>query len=239
MVKRAFLIVLAILFLSPSSLLRAEDPSLTRARRHMVDHDLKGRDITDPRVLDAMGKVPRHRFVSKSQWSAAYSDHPLPIAEGQTISQPYVVALMTQALKLKPGERALEIGTGSGYQAAILAELTPQVYSIEIRKGLVETSRTVLKELGYGDVKVKHGDGYFGWEQYAPYDAIIVTCAANHIPPPLIEQLRVGGRLIIPVGSTTYWQTLTLIEKGADDLDVRHLGGVRFVPMTGEAQKRD
>lgn len=205
----------------------------------MVENDLKGRDITDPLVLEAMEKVPRHRFVAKKQWSVAYSDHPLPIAEGQTISQPYVVALMTQALRLKPGEKVLEIGTGSGYQAAILAELTPEVYSIEIREKLVERSRKVLKELGYANVRVKHGDGYFGWEEYAPFDAIIVTCAANHIPPPLLDQLKVGGRLILPLGSTTYWQTLTLIEKKADGLDVRHLGSVSFVPMTGEIQKRE
>jgi protein-L-isoaspartate(D-aspartate) O-methyltransferase len=239
MVKKAFLVILVMSCLGPVSFLRAEDPSLTRARRTMVARDLKGRDITDARVLAAMEKVPRHRFVSKKQWSVAYSDHPLPIAEGQTISQPYVVALMTQALKLKPGDRVLEIGTGSGYQAAILAELTPEVYSIEIREGLVDRSRAVLKALGYGNVRVKHGDGYFGWEPYAPFDAIIVTCAANHIPSPLIEQLGPGGRLIIPVGSTTYWQTLTLIEKGDDGLGVRHLGGVSFVPMIGEVQKRD
>ena len=239
MIRRAFFVVLAIWFLSPSSFLLAEDLSLARARRRMVANDLKGRDITDPEVLGAMEKVPRHRFVSKSQWPVAYNDHPLPIAEGQTISQPYVVALMTQALKLKPGERVLEIGTGSGYQAAILAELTPEVYSIEIRKGLVEKSKKVLKELGYGGVKVKHGDGYFGWKEYAPFDGIIVTCAANHIPPSLIEQLRVGGRLIIPVGSTAYWQTLTLIEKGVGHSDVSHLGDVRFVPMIGEVQERD
>ena len=239
MIKRALLVLFVVSFLSPSSLLGSEDPSLTQARHAMVTSDLKGRDITDPVVLGAMEKVPRHRFVSKKQWRVAYSDHPLPIAEGQTISQPYVVALMTQALRLKPGERVLEIGTGSGYQAAILAELTPEVYSIEIREGLAERSRKVLKELGYTDVKVKHGDGYFGWKEYAPFDAIIVTCAANHIPPPLIEQLKVGGRLIIPVGSTTYWQTLTLMEKEADGLAVHHMGSVSFVPMTGEAQKRD
>lgn len=239
MIKRVFLLILAISFLCPSLFLGAEAPSLTRARRTMVDEDLKGRDITDPRVLGAMEKVPRHRFVSKKQWPVAYNDHPLPIAEGQTISQPYVVALMTQSLRLKPGDKVLEIGTGSGYQAAILAELTPNVFSIEIRDGLVEKSKAVLQELGYGGVKVRHGDGYFGWNQYAPFDAIIVTCAANHIPPPLIEQLRLGGRLIIPVGSTTYWQTLTLIEKGADGLAVLHMGSVSFVPMTGKAQKRD
>ncbi len=238
MIRSVFLIALAICFLLPSQSLRAEDPSFTQARSKMVDDDLKGRDITDPRVLSAMEKVPRHLYVSKKHWSVAYGDHPLPITEGQTISQPYVVALMTQSVRLKPGERVLEIGTGSGYQASILAELTPEVYSIEIREGLVERSKRVLKDLGYHNVRVKHGDGYFGWKEYAPFDAIIVTAAANHIPPPLIEQLRVGGRLIIPVGSTTYWQILTLIEKKQDGLDVQHLGDVSFVPMVGEVQKR-
>jgi protein-L-isoaspartate(D-aspartate) O-methyltransferase len=204
----------------------------------MVEEDLRGRDITDTRVMTAMEKVPRHCFVSRNQWSAAYEDHPLPIGEGQTISQPYVVALMTQAIHLKPDEKVLEIGTGSGYQAAILAELTRDVYSIEIRKGLAEGARKILDELGYRDVKVKQGDGYFGWKEYAPFDAILVTCAANHIPLPLIEQLREGGRLIIPLGSTVYMQTLTLVEKKADgDLAVQHLGGVSFVPMIGESQR--
>lgn len=239
MVKRAFFLVLAILFLSPFPFLRAEDSSLTRARRNMVARDLKGRDVTDTAVLEAMEKVPRHRFVSEKLRRMAYSDHPLPIAEGQTISQPYVVAFMTQSLRLKPGDTVLEIGTGSGYQAAILAELTPEVYSIEIRKRLVERSKNVLKELGYEGIKVRHGDGYFGWKEHAPFDAIIVTCAANHIPPSLIEQLRMGGRLVIPVGSTTYWQTLTLVEKEEDGLAVRHLMDVRFVPMTGEIQEKD
>ncbi len=238
MVKRAFLVVLAISFFSALSFPQAEDPSLVRARRDMVAKDLEGRDITDPEVLRVMGKVPRHRFVSRKQWPIAYNDHPLPIDEGQTISQPYVVALMTQFLRLKPRDKVLEIGTGSGYQAAILAELDTEVYTVEIRKALVERSKKVLEELGYQNAKVRHGDGYFGWKEYAPFDAIIVTCAANHIPPFLVEQLRVGGRLIIPVGSTTYWQTLTLIEKkGEDDLAVQHLGGVRFVPMIGEVQK--
>ncbi|NIQ39134.1 MAG: protein-L-isoaspartate(D-aspartate) O-methyltransferase [Proteobacteria bacterium] len=239
MAKRALLLVLAISFLSSFPFLRADESSFTQARRRMVAEDLQGRDIIDPRVLAAMEKVPRHRYVSKKHRPLAYADHPLPIAEGQTISQPYVVALMTQALKLKRGDRVLEIGTGSGYQASILGELTPEVYTIEIREGLVERSKKILNDLDYRHVKVKHGDGYFGWEEHAPFDAIIVTAAANHIPPPLIEQLQMGGRLIIPLGSTTYWQTLTLIEKKESGLDVQHLGDVSFVPMIGEVQKRD
>ena len=204
----------------------------------MIERNLKGRDISDPRILEIMERVPRHLFVEKSLQSQAYADHPLPIGEGQTISQPYIVALMTQILKVKPGEKVLEIGTGSGYQAAVLAELTDRVYTVEIREGLTNLAAQRLKKLGYAKVKVKYGDGYFGWEEFAPFDAIIVTCAANHIPPPLIKQLREGGRLIIPLGSTTYFQTLTLLTKKKGELDVQHLLGVSFVPMTGEAQKK-
>ena len=204
----------------------------------MVERDLKSRDIRDPQVLEIMGRVPRHLFVEKSLQNMAYADHPLPIGEGQTISQPYIVAWMTQILKIKPGERVLEIGTGSGYQAAVLAELTDQVYTIEIRAGLSQMAAKLLKQLGYAKVKVKYGDGYFGWEEYAPFDALIVTCAVNHIPPPLIKQLTENGRLILPLGSTTYFQTLTLLTKKNGKTDVQHLLGVSFVPMTGEAQKR-
>ena len=204
----------------------------------MVEKDLKGRDIADPQVLEILGRVPRHLFVEKSLQRQAYADHPLPIGEGQTISQPYIVALMTQILRIKPGEKVLEIGTGSGYQAAVLAELTDQVFSIEIREKLTQTASKTLKELGYNQVRLKSGDGYFGWEEFAPFDAIIVTCAANHIPPSLIKQLKEGGRLILPLGSTTYFQTLTLITKKGGQTDVQHLMGVAFVPMTGEAQKK-
>jgi len=228
-----------VLFSFPASLsFSSEDPNLIAARKRMVEHDLKGRDITNPKVLEIMGRVPRHLFVDKSLQSQAYADHPLPIGEGQTISQPYIVALMTQILLVQPGERVLEIGTGSGYQAAVLAELTNQVYTLEIREGLTKLAGQRLKQLGYEMVRVKYGDGYFGWEEYAPFDAIIVTCAANHIPPPLIKQLKEGGRLIIPLGSTTYFQTLTLLTKKQGKPDIQHLTGVAFVPMTGEAQKR-
>ncbi|MBI3814834.1 MAG: protein-L-isoaspartate(D-aspartate) O-methyltransferase [Nitrospinae bacterium] len=232
-------------FFSPSPLNAAEDNPLTpfnkgefaSARKKMVERDLKGRDIIDPKVLEIMGKVERHRFVDKHFQSVAYADHPLPIDEGQTISQPYIVALMTQVLKLKSGDKILEIGTGSGYQAAVLSEITPNIYTIEIRKKLADKAESRLKELGYGNVKVKAADGYFGWEEHAPFDAIIVTCAANHIPPPLTKQLKEGGRLVIPLGSTTYYQTLTLITKIKGELDVQHISGVAFVPMVGEAEK--
>ena len=228
-------LLLVILSLPP---LNAAEDKFASARKKMVEGDLKGRDITDQNVLEIMGRVERHRFVDKHLQSVAYADHPLPIDEGQTISQPYIVALMTQILKLKSGEKVLEIGTGSGYQAAVLSEITDSVYSIEIRKNLAEKAETRLKELGYGNVKVKAADGYFGWEEYAPFDAVIVTCAANHIPPPLTKQLKEGGRLIIPLGSTTYYQTLTLITKIKGELDVQHISGVTFVPMVGEAEKR-
>lgn len=227
------------IFLFPSAhTVASEDAQIIKSRKRMVEHDLKGRDIRDAKVLEIMGRVPRHLFVDKSLQSKAYADHPLPIGEGQTISQPYIVALMTQILQVKPGEKVLEIGAGSGYQAAVLAELTDQVYTIEIRASLSQMAAQRLKQLGYEKVKVKYGDGYFGWEEYAPFDAIMVTCAANHIPPPLIKQLKENGRLIIPLGSTTYFQTLTLLTKKNGQTDVQHLLGVSFVPMTGEAQKR-
>ena len=227
------------IFLFPSAhTVASEDAQIIKSRKRMVEHDLKGRDITDAKVLEIMGRVPRHLFVDKSLQSKAYADHPLPIGDGQTISHPYIVALMTQILQVKPGEKVLEIGAGSGYQAAVLAELTDQVYTIEIRASLSQMAAQRLKQLGYEKVKVKYGDGYFGWEEYAPFDAIIVTCAANHIAPPLIKQLKENGRLIIPLGSTTYFQTLTLLTKKNGQTDVQHLLGVSFVPMTGEAQKR-
>ncbi len=208
-------------------------------RQAMVTRDIKGRGVKDLKVLAAMGKVPRHLLVDDRYRSTAYADHPLPIGEGQTISQPYVVALMTEALRLKPTDRVLEIGTGSGYQAAILAEIVREVYSIEIRQRLAERAATRLAELGYTKIRVRYGDGYFGWEEHAPFDAIIITAAVNHIPPPLIRQLREGGRLILPLGSTGFYQTLTLVTKGkGGELDVRQLDPVRFVPMTGEAEKK-
>lgn len=208
-----------------------------KKRQAMVEHHLKGRGIEDKNVLTAMSRIERHLFVAKGLMHRAYEDNPLPIDEGQTISQPYVVALMTEALKLKPADRVLEVGAGSGYQAAVLAEVVSEVYTIEIRKNLAEKSTKLLKDLGYKNIRVKHADGYFGWEEYAPFDAIIITAAANHIPPPLIRQLKEGGRMILPLGSTVYFQTLTLATKKKGELDVVQMGGVAFVPMTGEVQK--
>ena len=203
----------------------------------MIQNDIKGRGIKDKKVLDTMARVPRHLFVEERLRERAYADYPLPIGDGQTISQPYVVALMTEALRLRPGDRVLEIGTGSGYQAAVLAEIVKDVYTIEIRKSLADMAEKRFRELGYKNVKVKYADGYFGWEEYAPFDAIIITASANHIPPPLIRQIKEGGRLIIPLGNTVYYQMLTLLTKKKGDLDVEQMGSVAFVPMIGEAEK--
>lgn len=226
----------------PQSQIFTPTPSagpFTKEREQMVDAQLEGRDIDAPEVLRAMRTVPRHKFVPEDQVSRAYEDHPLPIGEGQTISQPYIVALMTQVVKVKPGDRVLEIGTGSGYQAAVLAELTEEVYTIEILDTLGRRAAKRLDELGYSQIHTKVGNGYYGWEEHAPYDAIIVTCAPDHIPRPLIAQLAVGGRMVIPVGPQGAYQSLWLLEKQADgEVQRRNLGGVRFVPMTGEAQKK-
>ncbi len=228
-----FLLMLAVF----SVVSRAQD-RFALMRQQMVARDIKARGVTDPAVLDVMGTVPRHMFVDAAYRERAYGDHPLPIGEGQTISQPYVVALMTEALRLKTSDRVLEIGTGSGYQAAVLSQLVTEVTSIEIRRSLAEKAAKTLAELGYRNVTVHVGDGYFGWERAAPFDAIIITAAANHIPPPHLRQLKEGGRLIVPLGSTVYVQTLTLATKRHGELDVEQLSPVMFVPMTGEMQKQ-
>lgn len=231
-----FTIYLVFVIFVPS--LSYSDDIYERKRFLMVERDIRLRGIKDTRVLDVMKKVPRHLFVDEGLRDQAYEDHPLPIGEGQTISQPYVVALMTEALRLKPSDRVLEIGTGSGYQAAILAELVKEVYTIEIRRTLADRAEKRLKDLGYRNIKVKYGDGYFGWEDFAPFDAIIVTASANHIPPPLIKQLKDGGRLIIPLGSTIYYQILTVVTKKKGEIFLEQMGPVAFVPMIGEAEKR-
>jgi protein-L-isoaspartate(D-aspartate) O-methyltransferase len=215
----------------------AGDP-FEKRRLEMVDKDIAMRGVRDRKVLGAMSRVPRHLFVDESQAAKAYNDHPLPIGESQTISQPYVVALMTEAVGLKGHEKVLEIGTGSGYQAAVLAEIVRDVYTIEIRKGLYETASERLRRLGYKGVACRYGDGYYGWEEAAPFDVIMVTASANHIPPPLLAQLREGGQLIIPLGSTVFFQTLTVVIKEKGKNRVRDLGAVAFVPMTGRAQKK-
>jgi protein-L-isoaspartate(D-aspartate) O-methyltransferase len=199
----------------------------------MVDETMRARDITDEAVLAVMEKVPRHEFVLEKYIDQAYADHPLPIDYGQTISQPYIVALMTQLLKIKRGDKVLEIGTGSGYQAAVLAELTDQVYTVEIIPELAKLAAERLKRLGYTQVQVKAADGYYGWEENAPYDAIIVTAAPDHVPQPLVKQLKDGGRLVIPVGPPGGYQTLWQIIKKGDQLVSNNITGVIFVPLTG------
>jgi protein-L-isoaspartate(D-aspartate) O-methyltransferase len=234
---KKFLILLILFLIFQPLYLIAQDP-YAKKRQAMIDMDIKGRGIKDKKVLEAMGKIPRELFVDESKRSKAYADQPLPIGEGQTISQPYVVSLMTEALSLKPSDRVLEIGTGSGYQAAVLAEIVKEVYTIEIRKTLVETAARRLKDMGYKNIEVKFGDGYFGWEEHAPFDAVLITASANHIPPPLIKQLKEGGRLILPLGSTLFHQTLTLVTKQKGDLKMEQMGGVVFVPMVGETEKK-
>jgi len=203
----------------------------------MVEEQLAARDIRDSRVLEAMGRVPRHLFVPPRLGPQAYADYPLPIGEGQTISQPYIVALMTQCLELEGGERVLEVGTGSGYQAAVLAELGARVYSIEINPALAAGAARTLERLGCDRVEVKAGDGFFGWPEAAPFDAVIVTAAPEKLPPRLFEQLKEGGRLIIPLGRENFLQVLTLFTKKNGRPVSREILDVRFVPMTGETRK--
>jgi protein-L-isoaspartate(D-aspartate) O-methyltransferase len=192
------------------------------------------KEALEPRIMKALGKVPRHAFVPPSEQPYAYENRPLPIGHGQTISQPYIVAIMTDLLKPQPDDRVLEIGTGSGYQAAVLAELVKEVYSIEIIGELAEQAQKRLQQLGYGNAMIDIGDGYYGWQEYAPFDAIVVTAAASHIPPPLIRQLKRGGRMVIPVGSRFMVQQLLLVEKDFDGkLTTRQILPVMFVPLTG------
>ncbi len=205
-----------------------------RERDRMVE-TIKNYGCTDKAVLAAMAAVPRHQFVPMKVSSLAYGDGPLPTAHGQTISQPYMVAEMTRLLRVKPGDRVLEIGTGSGYQAAVLTHFTTEVYTIEIIKSLAETAAKRLKRLGYDPVKVRHGDGHFGWPEHAPFDAIIGTAVAGKVPPALIEQLKVGGRMVIPIGPRYGIQRLMLVEKDAPGLvRQRSIMLVQFVPMLHE-----
>lgn len=200
----------------------------------MVDGQLVGRDIVDERVLAAMRAVPRHRFVPVGEQELAYADHPLPIGHGATISQPYIVALMTQLARVQPGDRVLEVGTGSGYQAAVLATLGAEVYSVEVVPELAAGAAQTLAALGYTAVAVRVGDGYRGWPEHAPYAAILVTAAAPSLPTPLIDQLAVGGRLVVPLGRDT--QELQIIERRAHDIHAVRAIPVQFLPMIGEIE---
>ena len=209
-----------------------------KERTRMVALQIQARDVKDPNVLKAMRIVPRHAFVRPTEKRYAYADSPLPIGLDQTISQPYIVAFMTEALKLKPNSKVLEIGTGSGYQAAVCAEIAQRVYTIEIVEELAKTAKKRLKELGYPNVVVRFGDGFFGWKEHAPFDAIIGTAAAGRVPEPLIEQLKPGGRMILPYGKPWGFQYLVLITKDKKGkLHRSNVMPVRFVPMTGEVQK--
>ena len=210
----------------------------TEERMAMVAEQIKPGDINDPNVLRAMQIVPRHFFVPPAMQPYAYIDSPLPIGSGQTISQPYIVGFMTEALQLAPDSKILEIGTGSGYQAAVCAEIAAEVYTIEIVEELAKSAETRLKELGYKNVFVKFGDGYFGWEEKGPFDAIIGTAAAEKIPPPLIEQLKLSGRMILPYENENGFQNLVLVTKDPNDaIHKKNVLPVRFVPMTGRVKE--
>jgi protein-L-isoaspartate(D-aspartate) O-methyltransferase len=222
---------------APAPVPAGVDGGFATARRQMVEWIRSAHGFEDQAVLDALARVPRHRFVPDEQLRSAYEDRPLPIGFGQTISQPYIVAAMTAAAQLRGGERVLEVGTGSGYQAAVLAEIAGEVWSVEILRPLGERAAALLAELGYRNVQVRIGDGYAGWPEQAPFDAILVTAAPDHVPGPLLEQLAPGGRLVMPVGDER--QELVRITRGDDGFATERLMGVRFVPMTGEARRRD
>lgn len=236
--ERLASLAVALLLLTSCSPAGSSTPSDLAAQRHrMVDTQIAARGITDPATLEAMRNVPRHEFLPMRLRHEAYMDYPLPIGHGQTISQPYIVAFMTEAIRPKPGQKILEIGAGSGYQAAILAEMGAEVYTVEIVEPLAEMARQTLDRLGYDNAHVLHADGFRGWPEHAPFDSIIVTCAPDKIPPPLVEQLRDGGQMIIPVGGGMS-QELVLLQKKGDTVEQQSVLPVRFVPMTGEAQQQ-
>jgi len=228
--------IAAVIWAAP---LMAEHPpdsaSQQKERNQMVAEQLRNRGIQNPDVLAAMRNTPRHWFVPPELTKMAYADRPLPIGEGQTISQPYIVALMTELLTPDRNHRVLEIGTGSGYQAAILANVAKEVYTIEIREKLYTKANQTLGTLGFTNIKTRHSDGYFGWPEAAPFDCIMITAAIDHIPPPLLKQLKDGGRLILPLGNPFSYQNLSLVTKQGEDYTVKQITGVLFVPMTGYA----
>lgn len=238
------ILYLLIFFAAPAQAGIADSPrqdqtdSFAAARRVMIERDLRGRGIKDARVLGAMEVVPRHLFVPENLRAFAYDDRPLAIGAGQTISQPYVVAFMTGLLELKPSDKVLEIGTGSGYQTAVLAELTAAVYSIEIVPLLKERASKVLDALGYKNIEIKLGDGFFGWEERGPFDAILLTAAAPTIPDPLWRQLRDGGRLVMPLGEERRTQKLIRVRKSADKQVIEDFSDVLFVPLRGAIEKK-
>jgi protein-L-isoaspartate(D-aspartate) O-methyltransferase len=214
----------------------AEVAAYEEARHNMVERTIAARGVEDEVVLEAMVTVPRHEFVLPEYLDQAYADYPLRIGYGQTISQPYIVALMTEAVEPDQDDVVLEIGTGSGYQASVLAEIVSHVYTIEIVGTLAEQAEERLRNLGYDNITVRHADGYYGWPEYAPFDAIVVTAAPDHIPPPLVAQLADGGRMVIPVGPTGGYQSLWLVERQGDETVQTNLGGVTFVPLTRDVR---
>jgi len=232
---------LLVLLLLPAAALGQDYASERAAMIRAIERNVRetseylDREDLDPRVLEAMGEVPRHELVPAARRGRAYENRPLPIGHGQTISQPYIVAIMTDFLEPEPGDKVLEVGTGSGYQAAVLSRLVDKVYTIEIIEALGERARRALTALGYDNIDVRIGDGYFGWPGQAPFDSIVVTAAASHVPPPLIEQLKPGGRMMIPVGSRFLTQQLLLVTKDEQgSVKTRQLLPVRFVPLTGD-----
>jgi protein-L-isoaspartate(D-aspartate) O-methyltransferase len=224
-------ILLTLAFFAPQGILAQEPDPFASRRRDMVERQILARGVKDIRVLRAMEKVPRHLFVPKRYRAVAYGDHALPIGAGQTISQPYIVAYMTEALDLGPGEKVLEIGTGSGYQAAVLAELVKEVYTIEIIETLGKRARETLDKLGYGNIHLMIGDGYQGWPDASPFDAVIVTCAPEEVPSALVQQLKEGGRMILPIGKAGAVQRLVRAVKKDGRLVRQKVMDVRFVPM--------
>jgi protein-L-isoaspartate(D-aspartate) O-methyltransferase len=242
--RRSLFILVGLLALSCSGKVekgaeerRAQEPDYSKLRQQMVETQIVSRGVSDSLVLAAMRAVPRHLFVPPKLRQYAYTDQPLPIGQDQTISQPYIVALMTELLELRGGEKVLEVGTGSGYQAAVLSEIAGEVYTIEILEELATSAARRLDSLSFENVHVLFGDGYRGWPENEPFDAIIVTAAPEHIPEPLKEQLKVGGRLVIPVGDI--YQELVVVTRTEEGYESKSIIPVRFVPMTGEAQKRE
>lgn len=240
---RLFLPVLQLFFVTscqsleiPAPKGKMSDSEWTKLRKEMVLQQIKERNVTDPRVIETMEKVARHLFIPEANRSAAYEDKPISIGFGQTISQPYIVALMTEVLHLKKGEKVLEVGTGSGYQAAVLAEMGAETYTIEIIPELAALGQKNLEQTGYKNVKVKVGDAYLGWKEHAPFDAILVTCAPEDVPSPLAEQLKEGGRMIIPIGPEGQIQDLVFLKKVQGKLEKKSVAPVRFVPMMRESQ---
>jgi protein-L-isoaspartate(D-aspartate) O-methyltransferase len=234
----ALVVMLFFLLPAPNAASWDEPKQMQQRRLNMVSRQIAARGVKDRDVLEAMRSVPRHLFVPESMQERAYVDSPLPIDAGQTISQPYIVALMTELLELEPQQKILEIGTGSGYQAAVLSVLVEEVFTIEIKEILHHQATERLAELGYRNVHTRHGDGYFGWEEEAPFDGIMITASVDHVPPPLLEQLVEGGKIVLPLGHPFSFQNLVVVSKDGEDYRLRQVTGVLFVPMTGKALEK-